>query len=923
MFSNGVNIGGGGAFGGGGTASLATEKVFNVKAYGAKGNTKSITAFIANGSTTVMAYSAIFSLSDVGKTISVPTGAAGNDELVALIVGYISPTQVTINTPTSSALATNAVFGVNNDQVKGRIVAGSLNTFTALSAAFVVGDVGKPITIQYVGNASGTASLTTTIASYISPTQVTLTVAATIPTSVIIFFGTDDTAAIQRAINAAFAGGGNVYFPNGNYCIAGNLVTSDINGLNPNAQLYVPASASTSTNISPRQIKFIGESYSQAPYERDGINNFGSKLIALKSKGTGTLPSVIGGIGTAANNPIANWNATTTYWQHLNLIMSCNNGFGSNMVGLNGLNYTSMNGDNFHVFSTFELYSLHYANPLGTGFTGLVIGKRDNNVANNWSNCVVGGGFEYGIVLGEHIYTYGSITTGSCYYGFTFLDCNFLVSGTFNGAFNRHDLYFPDVVTPFQSGAGTAFVDINLENESSGINTASNWIFTAGNSILKDVSNFGRGTIKFNRQNGAETFTKIGGDYLYLPNFVEEYQSLRGSYAQGLTAHFDFNEGSGDFFSMGTFGYTSSLTPSGSINRVAGILGNAVRFPSGVNFLEGSNNNSLSAGDKEFSVDFWVRRDAATATNANVVSKTGTAGNREWAFYFQFDLITLVTSKDGTNYTNEVKTPAVITNGLWHHIAATWDGSKLYMYTDGILVDVTPVNSIFNSGAANLTVSKDLFAAGGNFVGTIDALSIRKKHLTGNEVAYLYNVGLGRERPTLVNETITAWEAPRKFISNAIGLSGANFGEAGQGMVSRGINLAPEWQVVRNLFLQNDSPSFGGAFNVDYNPFAILTGGVLPNTASASIEVLVTVRDLVTNDCCTVKLAATFRRLASVYTQRGATATVIAKYGDAALTALTYALQLSAVPDPIFRISGPSYANAFRICYTTRMVINQ
>jgi hypothetical protein len=778
-----------------------TEKVYNVKAYGAKGDTRSVTAFISSGSTTLTSYTSIFTAGDIGKTISIPTGAASNDELVTTITGYTSPTQVTINTATSSALATNAVFGVNNDQVKGRIVSGSLDTFTALSSAFVVGDVGKSITIQYVGNASGTASLTTTIATYVSPTVVTLTTPATIPTSVIIFFGTDDTAAIQSTINAAFnAGGGNVYFPNGNYCIAGNLVNSDINGLDPNSQLYIPASATTSISVTPRQIKFIGESYSHVIFDKDGINNLGVKLVALKSKGTGTLPSVIGGIGTDANNPIAYWNATTTYWEHMSIVMSCNNGFGSNMVGLNGLNLTNINATNFHVVSTFFLYSLHYANPLGTGFTGVILTGKDNNIANVWNNCMVGGGMEYGYVLGEHLYL-NSLFSSTCYYGFTFSDINFLISGNLNGAFNRHDAYFPEVSTPFQVNPGTSFVDLTLENETSGISGAPVWIYTAGNGIIKDVSNFGRGKIIYNGANGSDNLTKLGGEFLYTPNIAGEYQVLNGSYpSQSNNASFNFNETSGNFLSQGSFGFTNTLVPSGTVNRISGVsvlVANSVQFPSGSNFLESStSNNSVSAG-KEFSIALWVRRDGVTVNDASIVAKWA-AGQKEWTIgYTTSNQIYFLLSQDGTNnFANYVISPSTLTVGLWHHVIVSWDGSKITMFYDGKFADRTPCSGIFNSGTANLTVSKDVFGAGGNFVGSVANLEIRQTKISLNEAAYLYNAGLGRTIPSPVNELITTWTPTRTFISNAIGLSGANYGTSGQVLTSQGSGSAPIWSSV-------------------------------------------------------------------------------------------------------------------------------
>src|ERR1035438_6022387 len=52
---------------------------------------------------------------------------------------------------------------------------------------------------------------------------------------------TDDTDAIQKAINTVFTrGGGIVFFPRGVYALGKPPVTHDIRGNNPNSQIYIP-----------------------------------------------------------------------------------------------------------------------------------------------------------------------------------------------------------------------------------------------------------------------------------------------------------------------------------------------------------------------------------------------------------------------------------------------------------------------------------------------------------------------------------------------------------------------------------------------------------------------------------------------------------------------------------------------------------
>ena len=87
------------------------------------------------------------------------------------------------------------------------MTSGSSTLTCATSAPFKAGDVGKSILVSTAAGAY--AHLGTTISGYTSATQVTLAGSATANTGgsggfgAIMYYGTDDTAAIQSAINAA------------------------------------------------------------------------------------------------------------------------------------------------------------------------------------------------------------------------------------------------------------------------------------------------------------------------------------------------------------------------------------------------------------------------------------------------------------------------------------------------------------------------------------------------------------------------------------------------------------------------------------------------------------------------------------------------------------------------------------------------
>lgn len=105
-------------------------------------------------------------------------------------------------------------YGAKGDGVlvaDGAMSSGSA-TLNSATAGFTVQDIGKKISVAGAGVAG--AFLLGTITARASSTQITVSVAAsTTVSNAIVSFGTDDTAAIQSALDAKT----NVYFPCGDY----------------------------------------------------------------------------------------------------------------------------------------------------------------------------------------------------------------------------------------------------------------------------------------------------------------------------------------------------------------------------------------------------------------------------------------------------------------------------------------------------------------------------------------------------------------------------------------------------------------------------------------------------------------------------------------------------------------------------------
>lgn len=170
------------------------------------------------------------------------------------------------------------------------IAAGSLSTLTSASAGFTSADTGKNIIISQAGGAAITPFAATI--TFVNSTTVTLSSAASnAVTNVGAIYGTDDTAAIQAAINAAttYAQGANQYaeviFPPAYYCIAGAAV---IGGATlGNSQITLPiiaANTGTKVNLALKGLTRVAAAPEH--WLNPNINAPGAVLVCMRTDGT-------------------------------------------------------------------------------------------------------------------------------------------------------------------------------------------------------------------------------------------------------------------------------------------------------------------------------------------------------------------------------------------------------------------------------------------------------------------------------------------------------------------------------------------------------------------------------------------------------------------------------------------------------------
>ena len=202
--------------------------------------------------------------------------------------------------------ATPEAYGAKGDVKYISDAAMSLSSavLTSASAPFVLADVGKTIMVRGAGLTADGNTLTATIASFQSASQVTLSVAASVAvTANIATYGTDDTAAFKSALNAAVAAAqadGSYYaeltLSARGYMIAG---APTVGGATlGNAQIPLPVIPTTGQKLilaikGPSTAGHVYHWKQQKPLLSGAT--LVSPLLGQTSDATYGLPSVIGG----------------------------------------------------------------------------------------------------------------------------------------------------------------------------------------------------------------------------------------------------------------------------------------------------------------------------------------------------------------------------------------------------------------------------------------------------------------------------------------------------------------------------------------------------------------------------------------------------------------------------------------------------
>jgi len=190
--------------------------------------------------------------------------------------------------------------------------------------------------------------------------------------------------------------------------------------------------------------------------------------------------------------------------------------------------------------------------------------------------------------------------------------------------------------------------------------------------------------------------------------------------------------------------YTATLNggDNTSVKSENGKVGRAFHLNGTDDFFALGDQVTFATFSTTVSAAAWINVDAAAAGDQVIVGQyTKQGDDRAWSFNVTSDLkLRVYGTDDGTfDPTHAFDAPtdsAVITAGLWHHVAFTWSSGTLVIYVDGISVPFTnaedPITS-FNNATSDVRVGVSLDAAGAGerfFDGLIDEVRLYDEALS-------------------------------------------------------------------------------------------------------------------------------------------------------------------------------------------------
>lgn len=175
----------------------------------------------------------------------------------------------------------------------------------------------------------------------------------------------------------------------------------------------------------------------------------------------------------------------------------------------------------------------------------------------------------------------------------------------------------------------------------------------------------------------------------------------------------------------------------GGARLAPGKVGNAFSLNGTSGYVSIPDSPSLEAFVGSITVVAWIKLNHSAANRdwEGIVTK----GNASWRLLATAGARTVYFA--GTGTTSDIYGRRNVNDGLWHHVAAVYDGANMFLYVDGTLDASQPASGSINWN--NDPVCIGYIANSGlpgnyHFDGLIDGASIYQRALTAAEIQAIY-----------------------------------------------------------------------------------------------------------------------------------------------------------------------------------------
>lgn len=202
---------------------------------------------------------------------------------------------------------------------------------------------------------------------------------------------------------------------------------------------------------------------------------------------------------------------------------------------------------------------------------------------------------------------------------------------------------------------------------------------------------------------------------------------LVGSASAALVAHYEFEGNANDSSANALHG-----TAHGGPSYVGGMFGQAIGLD-GVDDYVDCGNSPLLDITGQITVAAWVRtNDSANGEHNPYITK----GDHSFALKHGFNGIQFFIY-DGDYRAVHVPVDSSF-NGIWHHVAGTYDGSEVKLYIDGALEASLAYTGSIASSTHSVNIGSNAEVSGRFYDGAIDDVRIYDNALTAGQVLQLY-----------------------------------------------------------------------------------------------------------------------------------------------------------------------------------------